>query len=63
MKIAVIGASGNVGQRTGAFRLGKDEVLTAADGQSHISYEDYAVALLDEIEQPRYSRARFTVGY
>jgi putative NADH-flavin reductase len=51
------------GERTGAFRLGKDKVLTAADGQSHISYEDYAVALLDEIEQPRHSRARFTVGY
>ncbi|MGZ8337521.1 MAG: NAD(P)-dependent oxidoreductase, partial [Allosphingosinicella sp.] len=30
---------------------------------SHISYEDYAIALLDEIEQPRHRRARFTVGY
>jgi putative NADH-flavin reductase len=51
------------GERTGAFRLGGDTLLTAADGKSHISYEDYAVALLDEIEQPRHSRARFTVGY
>jgi putative NADH-flavin reductase len=51
------------GERTGHFRLGKDELLTAADGKSHISYEDYAVALLDEIEQPRHSRQRFTVGY
>lgn len=51
------------GERTGVFRLGGDALLTAADGKSHISYEDYAVALLDEIEQPRHSRARFTVGY
>lgn len=51
------------GERTGTFRLGRDQVLTAADGKSHISYEDYAIALLDEIEQPRHSRARFTVGY
>jgi putative NADH-flavin reductase len=51
------------GERTGTFRLGKDDLLTAADGKSHISYEDYAVALLDEIEQPRHSRQRFTVGY
>ena len=51
------------GERTGQFRLGKDELLTAADGKSHISYEDYAIALLDEIEEPRHSRQRFTVGY
>ena len=51
------------GERTGTFRLGKDELLTAADGKSHISYEDYAVALLDEIERPQHSRQRFTVGY
>lgn len=51
------------GERTGTFRLGKDELLTAADGKSHISYEDFAVALLDEIEQPRHHRERFTVGY
>jgi putative NADH-flavin reductase len=51
------------GERTGKFRLGTDALLTAADGRSHISYEDYAIALLDEIETPRHSRARFTVGY
>ena len=51
------------GERTGNFRLGKDDLLTAADGKSHISYEDYAVALLDEIERPAHSRQRFTVGY
>jgi putative NADH-flavin reductase len=43
--------------------LGRDQLLTAADGQSHISYEDFAVAVLDEIEQPRHHRERFTVGY
>ena len=51
------------GERTGQFRLGKDELLTAADGKSHISYEDYAVALLDEIEHPQHNRQRFTLGY
>lgn len=51
------------GERTGQFRLGTDMLLTAADGQSHISYEDYAIALLDEAETPRHSRQRFTVGY
>jgi putative NADH-flavin reductase len=51
------------GERTGKFRLGKDLVLTGADGQSKISMEDYAIALADEIERPQHSRQRFTVGY
>jgi uncharacterized protein len=51
------------GERTGKFRLGKDELLVAADGQSHISTEDFAIALVDELEQPKHSRQRFTVGY
>lgn len=51
------------GERTRKFRLGGDELLTAEDGKSHISYEDYAVALLDEVETPQHSRRRFTVGY
>jgi len=51
------------GQRTGKFRLGKDQLLVAADGKSHISMEDFAVALLDEAEHPQHSRQRFTVGY
>jgi putative NADH-flavin reductase len=51
------------GERTGTFRLGKDELLTAADGKSHISYEDYSIALLDEIETPKHEGERFTVGY
>jgi uncharacterized protein len=51
------------GERTGKFRLADNTLLTAADGKSHISYEDYAIAMLDEIENPRHIRARFTVGY
>ena len=51
------------GERTGRFRLGGDEVLFAEDGTSRISAEDYAVALVDEIETPKHRRARFTVGY
>jgi hypothetical protein len=51
------------GERTGKFRLGDDQLLTGADGKSHISYEDFAVAMIDELEQPKHSRKRFTVGY
>ncbi len=51
------------GERTGKFRLGTDQLLSAADGKSWISFEDYAVALADEIEKPAHERARFTVGY
>ena len=51
------------GERTGKFRLGKDELVVAADGQSRISTEDFAIALVDELEQPKHSRQRFTVGY
>lgn len=51
------------GERTGKFRLGKDLLLTADDGKSSISYEDFAVAMIDEIEKPKNVNARFTVGY
>ena len=51
------------GERTGKFRLGNDELIAAADGKSWISMEDYAIAMLDEIEQPKHVRERFTVGY
>jgi hypothetical protein len=51
------------GERTGKFRLGKEELLTAEDGKSSISYEDYAIALADEVEEPKHPRQRFTVGY
>jgi putative NADH-flavin reductase len=51
------------GQRTGKFRLGKDELLKDANGQSRISTQDYAMAMLDEVEKPAHVRQRFTVGY
>jgi putative NADH-flavin reductase len=51
------------GERTEKFRIGKDQVLTGADGKSRISMEDYAIALADEIEHPQHHRERFTVGY
>lgn len=50
------------GERTGKFRIGKDNLLSNDEG-SRISFEDYAIALVDEIEKPQHSRQRFTVGY
>lgn len=51
------------GERTGTYRLGRDELLVDEDGTSAISVEDLAVAVLDEIEQPAHRRSRFTVAY
>jgi putative NADH-flavin reductase len=51
------------GERTGKFRLGLDDLLVMPDGSSKISLEDYAVAMIDELEQPRHTGRRFTVGY
>jgi uncharacterized protein len=51
------------GERTGKFRLGHDDLLVDAEGKSHISVEDYAVAMIDELEKPAHTRQRFTVGY
>ena len=51
------------GERTGKFRLGKDQLIAAADGKSSISYDDYAIALVDELESPKHIRQRFTIGY
>lgn len=50
------------GPRTGKFRLGKDQLLTHENGSS-ISFADYAIALIDELERPAHIRQRFTVGY
>ena len=51
------------GKRTGHYRTGDDTLLVDADGSSSISMEDLAVALLDEAENPRHRRSRFTVAY
>ena len=52
-----------IGERTGKFRLGGDQLLTDANGKSRITFEDYAIALVDEVEKPSHVRKRFTVGY
>ncbi|MEU6763666.1 NAD(P)H-binding protein [Streptomyces sp. NPDC046853] len=51
------------GVRTGSYRLGADELIVDADGNSALSMEDLAVALLDEAERPKHHRTRFTAGY
>lgn len=51
------------GAQTGRFRLGGDDLLRDASGKSSISIEDYAVALVDELENPTHTHQRFTVGY
>lgn len=51
------------GERTGRFRVGSDQPVMDAEGRSYISAEDAAVALLDEVELPRFLQRRFTVGY
>lgn len=51
------------GERTGTFRLGGDELLVDAASKSRISMEDFSIAFVDELEHPRHSRRRFTVGY
>lgn len=51
------------GERTGKFRLGDDSLLTDAEGHSRISVQDYAVAMLDELEKPRHPNRRFSVAY
>jgi putative NADH-flavin reductase len=51
------------GERTGVFRLGDDTLIVNDKGESRISMEDYAVAIVDEAENPRHTGRRFTVGY
>ncbi len=51
------------GTRTGKFRLGKDQVVKDDKGDSKISVQDYAVAMIDELEKPKHSRQRFTLAY
>jgi len=57
--------AGNIrpGTRTGKFRLGTETLVVDEKGQSAISMEDYAVAMLDEVERPQHVNGRFTVGY
>lgn len=51
------------GPRLGTYRGGTDQLITNEAGESKISFADYAIAMVDELEQHRHSRARFTAGY
>lgn len=51
------------GERTGSFRLDDDQLITDEHGLSKISLEDYAVAMIDELENPQHVGQRFTIGY
>ena len=51
------------GDRTGEYRLGKDDMIFDSRGESNISVEDYAKAMIDEFEKPQHHRERFTIGY
>ncbi|WP_025691172.1 NAD(P)-dependent oxidoreductase [Paenibacillus zanthoxyli] len=49
------------GKRTGAYQKGKDNFIVNANGDSYVSYADYAVAIIDEIEHPQHINERFTL--
>lgn len=51
------------GKKTGIYRLGKDDLIVDAEGNSHISVQDYADALVNELEKPVHHKERFTIGY
>jgi putative NADH-flavin reductase len=51
------------GERTAPFRLGGDQLLADAEGNSRITAEDYAVALVDELEKGAAIGRRITVAY
>lgn len=51
------------GKRTANYRLGKDDLIVDANGESNISVEDYAKAMVDEFEKPQHHQERFTIGY
>ncbi len=57
-----MGANGP-GKRTGVYRLGKDDMIFDKDGNSFISVEDYAKAMVDELATPAHHKERFTIGY
>lgn len=65
IKWTVLTPSGGIkpGERTGKFRLGSNSFLKDAEGNSAISVEDYSVALIDELENPKHISKRFAVAY
>ena len=51
------------GKKIGNYRLGKDDLIVDAEGNSHISVQDYADAMVNELEKPAHHKERFTIGY
>ena len=51
------------GKKTGNYRMGKDDLIVDAEGNSHISVQDYADAMVNELEKPAHHKERFTIGY
>ncbi len=51
------------GERTGRFRVGTDDLLVDKDGKSRISMEDFAIAIVDELERGLHKRLRITAAY
>lgn len=51
------------GERLGHYRTGTDSLVTDGNGESKISFADYAIAMIDELENPQHSHARFTAAY
>ena len=51
------------GERTGSYRVGGESALFDADGNSNISGADFALAIVDEIENPRHHREHISVAY
>lgn len=51
------------GKKTGSYRLGKDDLIVDAEGNSHISVQDYADAMVNELEKPAHHKERFTIRY
>ncbi|WP_297250156.1 NAD(P)H-binding protein [uncultured Prevotella sp.] len=51
------------GKKTGNYRLGKDDLIVDGEGNSHISVQDYADAMVNELEKPAHHKERFTIGY
>jgi putative NADH-flavin reductase len=51
------------GERTGKFRLGTTNLIVDAKGESRISFDDYAIAVVDEIEKPAHERGQMSIGY
>lgn len=49
------------GKRTGSYQTGKDNLIVNSKGESHVSYADYAIAIVDEIENPKHLNERFTL--